>query len=406
MTHRIAAPLIRLISCVLLASALAGAPPLCWLAPVAADGLVIRAAPLGEAGLQADVAALSPRLPRSGIIKSASGLNPGAESAGWQAYTVQPGDTMTAIALRFGVPVTELVAQNGLANAELIRAGLTLRVPAGAMRPPVLPSSGPWEQVRLWPWPPAQGQTLVIWLWAREPLSQTLAVAAGGSAADQPIPMTVDGSRAWALIPFAALEAPGQKSLAIAAGGSTVTISVPIAPGVFETDEIPASASDPILSQASQVQAELVRLTALFSGFTSAGWTPASRFRSPLEGDYPHTSPFGSRRTYGDDASLSAHTGEDYSAPPGTPVLAPAAGVVVLAEPLFVRGNAVIVDHGSGVFTGYWHLQAIGVRAGERVEPGQLLGEVGSTGLSTGAHLHWELRINGVAVDPLQWLEP
>jgi murein DD-endopeptidase MepM/ murein hydrolase activator NlpD len=65
----------------------------------------------------------------------------------------------------------------------------------------------------------------------------------------------------------------------------------------------------------------------------------------------------------------------------------------------------VVLDHGSGVFTGYWHLQELAVRPGDRVEPGQLLGRVGSTGLSTGAHLHWELRVNGVPVDPLQWVK-
>jgi murein DD-endopeptidase MepM/ murein hydrolase activator NlpD len=135
------------------------------------------------------------------------------------------------------------------------------------------------------------------------------------------------------------------------------------------------------------------------------GWTPRSRFGDPLGDDYPHTSPYGTRRTYGRSSTISAHEGEDFSAPAGSAVTAPAAGVVVLAEPLFVRGNAVILDHGHGVFTGYWHLQEIDVRPGERVEPGDPLGRVGSTGLSTGAHLHWEMRVNGVAVDPLQWVE-
>jgi murein DD-endopeptidase MepM/ murein hydrolase activator NlpD len=103
---------------------------------------------------------------------------------------------------------------------------------------------------------------------------------------------------------------------------------------------------------------------------------------------------------------VSAHAGEDFSAPPGSEVLAPAAGTVLLAESLFVRGNAVMLDHGSGVITGYWHLQKLNVESGQRVEAGQTLGEVGSTGLSTGAHLHWELRVRGVAVDPMQWVEP
>ena len=108
-------------------------------------------------------------------------------------------------------------------------------------------------------------------------------------------------------------------------------------------------------------------MTRLFSGRSAGGWNPRSRFRPPLDGEFRHTSPFGSRRTYGKDPTLSAHAGEDFSAPPGTPVYAPAAGKVVLAEKLFVRGNAVVIDHGNGVFTGYWHLSELDVKPGETV---------------------------------------
>jgi murein DD-endopeptidase MepM/ murein hydrolase activator NlpD len=86
-------------------------------------------------------------------------------------------------------------------------------------------------------------------------------------------------------------------------------------------------------------------------------------------------------------------------------VVAAAAGVVALAEPLAVRGNAVIIDHGAGVLSGYYHLDRIVVNAGQTVAQGELIGEVGSTGLSTGSHLHWELRVGGVAVLPSEWVE-
>jgi murein DD-endopeptidase MepM/ murein hydrolase activator NlpD len=84
-------------------------------------------------------------------------------------------------------------------------------------------------------------------------------------------------------------------------------------------------------------------------------------------------------------------------------VYCPAPGKVVLAETLQVRGNVVIVDHGRGVMSGFWHLSQINVKSGDEVWAGQVVGLVGSTGLSTGAHLHWEMRVNGVPVDPLQW---
>jgi murein DD-endopeptidase MepM/ murein hydrolase activator NlpD len=80
---------------------------------------------------------------------------------------------------------------------------------------------------------------------------------------------------------------------------------------------------------------------------------------------------------------------------------------VALAQPLQVRGNAILLDHGRGIFTGYWHLNELRVAVGQKVAAGDLIGLVGNTGLSTGAHLHWELRINGIAVDPTQfWEEP
>jgi murein DD-endopeptidase MepM/ murein hydrolase activator NlpD len=190
----------------------------------------------------------------------------------------------------------------------------------------------------------------------------------------------------------------------MATAQQSVTLSLPVQAGTFETSQVPAETSDPILSQGDKVKAEAGRLAAVFGGFSRSTWNPEVRFRSPLQGQPPHTSPYGSRRTYGDGGGLSVHEGEDLAADAGTPVYAPADATVVLAEPLFVRGNAVVLDHGEGVLTGYWHLQKFVVKVGDKIKAGQQIGEVGSTGLSTGPHLHWELHVNGIAVDPLQWL--
>jgi murein DD-endopeptidase MepM/ murein hydrolase activator NlpD len=84
--------------------------------------------------------------------------------------------------------------------------------------------------------------------------------------------------------------------------------------------------------------------------------------------------------------------------------MAPAAGTVVLAELLPIRGNTVIIDHGWGVYTGYWHNSELFVTAGQFVQRGDPISSLGNTGLSTGAHLHWEMWVGGVQVDPLQWL--
>ena len=100
----------------------------------------------------------------------------------------------------------------------------------------------------------------------------------------------------------------------------------------------------------------------------------------------------------------SYHSGHDYGADTGEPVLAPITGTVVLAEPLQVRGKVVILDHGLGVFTGFWHLSQIDVEAGQVVGRGEQVGLVGNTGLSTGPHLHWEMRVHNMPVNPIQWM--
>jgi murein DD-endopeptidase MepM/ murein hydrolase activator NlpD len=78
---------------------------------------------------------------------------------------------------------------------------------------------------------------------------------------------------------------------------------------------------------------------------------------------------------------------------------------VVLAEPLALWGNALVIDHGWGVLTGYAHLSAIEVEVGQQVARGELIAKVGNTGLSTGSHLHWEMWVGGTSINALQWLE-
>jgi murein DD-endopeptidase MepM/ murein hydrolase activator NlpD len=89
----------------------------------------------------------------------------------------------------------------------------------------------------------------------------------------------------------------------------------------------------------------------------------------------------------------------------GTPILAPAAGTVVFSDTLQLRGDTVIIDHGLGVFSAYNHLSTVFVNVGDEVIPGQRIALGGSTGLSTGPHLHWELRVMGVPVDGMQWTQ-
>ncbi len=116
------------------------------------------------------------------------------------------------------------------------------------------------------------------------------------------------------------------------------------------------------------------------------------------------TSSFGTRRSYNGSDYTFFHSGVDYGGGVGVEIFAVAPGIVVFAQPLEVRGNATVIDHGLGVYTGYWHQSQINVQVGQYVEQGQVIGLVGGTGRSTGAHMHLELWVGGVQVDPLDWI--
>ena len=138
-----------------------------------------------------------------------------------------------------------------------------------------------------------------------------------------------------------------------------------------------------------------------------ASRTPAGRRRSarpfrgslglPVSGKV--TSDFGYRR-HPINHIWSMHTGIDIGAPTGTPITAAADGEVILAGRIRIYGNAVVIDHGGNVSTLYGHCSALLVRKGEQVKRGQVIARVGSTGWSTGSHLHYEKRVNGTPVRP------
>jgi hypothetical protein len=111
---------------------------------------------------------------------------------------------------------------------------------------------------------------------------------------------------------------------------------------------------------------------------------------------------FGQRRAYNDSPTFTGnHGGIDYSESTGTPVFAPASGKVLYTGTLVVRGGTVILDHGMGVLSMYYHLSQINAKVGATVKGGEVIGRVGNTGRSTGPHLHWEVRLNGVPTYPV-----
>jgi len=130
------------------------------------------------------------------------------------------------------------------------------------------------------------------------------------------------------------------------------------------------------------------------------------RFTLPLGrplSNLPAGGRFGTRRWFNGEPR-NPHTGADFAASEGTPVLAVADGTVVLAAEHFFSGNSVFVDHGDGLISMYFHFSKIGVKAGQRVKRGEELGRVGSTGRASGPHLHLGVRWHGARVDPEQLL--
>jgi murein DD-endopeptidase MepM/ murein hydrolase activator NlpD len=130
-------------------------------------------------------------------------------------------------------------------------------------------------------------------------------------------------------------------------------------------------------------------------------------FASPVPADFKDcwTSLFGNRRSYNSGAYNSFHSGLDFCGRVGTELYAVAPGKVVYTNMLIVRGGVVVIDHGWGVYTAYDHLSEILVQPGNTVQPGQLIGLGGDTGRTTGPHLHWEVWVGGVQVNPVDWLQ-
>ena len=206
-------------------------------------------------------------------------------------------------------------------------------------------------------------------------------------------------------IPFRT--APGPAKLLLswtnAAGDHNRTIPFRIVAGKYKTDELKVDSSrvNPNKKNIERAQKEARKIKRVYAeGSIARLWD--GEFQLPMTSDI--TSPFGNKRVFNGQLK-SFHNGVDFRARSATPVYAANSGVVKIAENLFYSGNAVVIDHGTGIFTIYAHLSRIDVTAGQLVEKGQRLGLTGATGRVSGPHLHWGVKVKGIAVNPMQLIQ-
>lgn len=392
------------------------------------------------------VSAQEPAPPALGGAEAAAIVGQPAVVMNWQSHILQPAETFACLVQRSGTSWETVVRQNHLLNPTQLSAGMAVTVPLATSSPTVraahtqdtrlslavrtgralweiirynpdplyaggavlLPGAGtqnclpyPLVNLTLTPQPLVRGKTALLSLETAEPAS----CEATYLGQTEPC-YTDDGTHLYVLLGISALSDAGDYEVAVRleSNGLETFFRVPlkVEPGRYGYQVINPPPALNKLMDAALMQGELDYL---------ANWrvirTPERQWQFPLDFPLPQkvsvSADYGDRRSYGGLVN-GYHSGVDYRAWTGLSVLAPAAGVVLLSEKLEARGNAILVDHGWGLVTGYWHLSQSNVTVGQHVQRGDVIGKVGSTGLSTGSHLHWEVWVNGVSVDGKQWL--
>ncbi|MDY7077034.1 MAG: LysM peptidoglycan-binding domain-containing protein [Chloroflexota bacterium] len=317
--------------------------------------------------------------------------------SGGTAYIVRPDDTLLRVAISYDISPWTLATANHIVNPALIYPGQELIAPGEG--PSLLPA--PFAYVEVQPLPVAQGTAMIVTVQTTEPVTLT------GKLFEQEVRFAEEEGVYYGLVGVHVFAEPGLFELELTAVDSERRSTV-INTGLvveanrfyYERIDVPAgrtSLLDPAAIARDRERLDTARLT-----FTSERLWEVP-FQRPCVG--PISAYFGAHRSYNGGPYTSYHSGVDFRAPGGTPVYASAAGTVVLAEPLTLWGNAVVIDHGWGVLTGYAHISKIEVQVGQKVVQGELIARVGNTGLSTGSHLHWETWVGGTSVNGLQWLE-
>lgn len=324
---------------------------------------------------------------------------PAQPSNNIQLHRVSPGETLIGIAAQYGVSPYLLKQTNQLPCSGCLVFGQALRVrvpQAGTASQ--LPE--PFQNIVVSPNVPKQGEVIEVQVQSRGPLQEIR-----GSLGDRPLNFTIKDGAYVALSGVDALQEAGVYPItirAIAEDGmaSVVNGLVQVGAGRYPFENLTVAAKLTPLLDPQVNQDEREALDKILSDFSGTQYWEEP-LQLPIKAKL--VSFFGARRNFNRGTLMTYHSGVDMSVPVGTPVKAAAPGRVVATQPFKVRGNVIILDHGRGVYTIYCHLSKFDVQVGQLVNVGDVIGYTGNTGRILGPHLHWELAVGGVTVDPLPW---
>ncbi|HWV08280.1 peptidoglycan DD-metalloendopeptidase family protein [Pseudomonas sp.] len=205
-----------------------------------------------------------------------------------------------------------------------------------------------------------------------------------------------DGQRWIAIVGLPLTTKPGTETITV---NAQQTLSFEVGHKTYVEQRITIKNQqqvNPNAANLKRIERELAEQTRAYRQF-SARQPSNLLFDKPVNG--PLSSPFGLRRFFNGE-ERNPHSGLDFAANRGTPIKAPAAGTVILVGDYFFNGKTVFVDHGQGLISMFCHLSEIGVKVGDELPRGGVLGKVGATGRATGPHLHWNVSLNDARVDP------
>jgi murein DD-endopeptidase MepM/ murein hydrolase activator NlpD len=316
------------------------------------------------------------------------------------AVLAQSDLPMVALAAMEGRNPWEILSQNGLSSAADMAPGQTILLASATGDAGLCAWPAPIKTIAFRQFPLVQGSTSEITMTAEGVQTAT------GTLGVQPLQFRPFGTGLAALQGIDVAAVPGMVGFHLQAtleNGQTVVFDQDVAliKGDFRNILAQLSVPPETLDQKS-IDAENATMTTLVSPFTEPMfWSGA--FTPPTSRGI--SSYFGDTRTYNGGKMKSIHHGVDYYGLKGEPILAPAAGKVVYTGLMTVCGNATVLDHGWGVYSRFCHQSKFEVAVGDVVAQGQEIGKIGMTGRADGPHLHWELWVGGVNVDPEVWIQ-